>query len=467
MLLIIACLFMISSAFSADLVTKMISETNFLSHWDLVHVDTGTGLWDKICGIDKDLFWPGSMAVAPDGTIFMLTKGEPVWDTGHTAVIGYATRIWQLDPTVDVSGSIAYTLLPDPVYERVHGIDEPDIIGVYLTDIAVRYDPVASRNVLFFSIACGGCEDDISAIYYINEFGTEILYYHVNRDEMGTPSCPSSRHWSGQFSFDDSNNLYLSSGNHLPASIFVVTGAGMAPISETDHIPDQIWEDSGPISDMAVIGTDLYYTDWINIKQYDLTGAAGAAVTVFTNPHITHILDLDAWPTALAVPTSAPPPETGGTPEPEPDHRMFPGMKKGADPGIMKLGTGKPRFIKNKYVVPVNIAVKNLGSKPSGLLKIQLTARYAAHKKDVAMPMHVLNQHPVPYITLKSLSPFQEIILTRNIILDKPESPGLNKNRVTITATLENTLKAVHLTDQPVMDADPSNNSMQTTVVLK
>ncbi len=89
-------------------------------------------------------------------------------------------------------------------------------------DWAVRRLDSGDLRIYYSADARGAAGEP--KIYYLDDAGNPVLYYSV--DLATLPACNGSGYWSGHFTFDDSNNLYLSSGNHLPASIFRISGAG-------------------------------------------------------------------------------------------------------------------------------------------------------------------------------------------------------------------------------------------------
>ena len=85
--------------------------------------------------------------------------------------------------------------------------------NTYVRDLAFAFDK-AGKLGLYFSEATGAGGN--GKIYKIED-GTASLFYAVELADVGG-------FWGGNFAFDDKNNLYLSSGNQIPASIYKVEG---------------------------------------------------------------------------------------------------------------------------------------------------------------------------------------------------------------------------------------------------
>lgn len=116
-------------------------------------------------------------------------------------------------------------------------------------DWAVRRLDSGDLRIYYSADARGAAGEP--KIYYLDNAGNPVLYYSV--DLATLPACNGSGYWSGHFTFDDSNNLYLSSGNHLPASIFRISGAG----------PDTV---TGDVEQIYLRGCDILGLDFIGPK---------------------------------------------------------------------------------------------------------------------------------------------------------------------------------------------------------
>ncbi len=136
----------------------------------------------------------------------------------------------------------------------------------YVRDIAFGPEPVTGtpsstpRLGFFFSEATGAGG---GKIYYLppNNRPAE-LYFRV--------TIP----WAGDFAFDEEGNLYLSSGNRVPAKIYKVAGGTLRTI----------YGHNEPIKGFVVRGGRIYFSNWQG-AIYVLDLSTGKAEKVFENPH--------------------------------------------------------------------------------------------------------------------------------------------------------------------------------------
>jgi len=143
----------------------------------------------------------------------------------------------------------------------------------YVRDIAFAFDQNGNIG-LYFSEATGAGGD--GKIYRID--GTSATpFYTVKLSDVGG-------FWAGDFTFDYDGNLYLSSGNHVPASIYkVASGTGAVT---------KIFESrTGSIAGLVYRNGYLYYADWgQNIYRLDLSSMT--STVYYTNPSRTWLSDV-------------------------------------------------------------------------------------------------------------------------------------------------------------------------------
>lgn len=145
--------------------------------------------------------------------------------------------------------------------------------NTYVRDIAFAFDRNGDLG-LYFSEATGAGGD--GKIYKLDG-ASAVLYYPVKLSNVGG-------YWSGDFAFDSDGNLYLSSGNRVPASIYMVeSGSG---------IVTKIFESkSGSIAGLVYRGGRLYYADWgTHICRLDISTKNN--IVYYTNPKRTWISDV-------------------------------------------------------------------------------------------------------------------------------------------------------------------------------
>jgi hypothetical protein len=122
----------------------------------------------------------------------------------------------------------------------------------YIRDL--EYYPTASGGLeVYFSESSGaGAEGRI----YLLSGGAATPYYTVRLSDV-------DGFWAGDFIHDSDGNLYLSSGNQIPASIYRVSGRTVSKIYTSNN---------APITGMAYRDGSIYYANWGNeIHSLDLT----------------------------------------------------------------------------------------------------------------------------------------------------------------------------------------------------
>jgi len=123
--------------------------------------------------------------------------------------------------------------------------------NTYIRDLALRIDEGVLKG--YFSEATGA--DGNGMIYEVVPEGGDSSpspFYEVQLPTV-------NGFWAGDFAFDDAGNLYLSSGNHIPARIYKVTMSGGLPTGD----PVEIYRnDREPIAGMVVKDNSIYYANW-------------------------------------------------------------------------------------------------------------------------------------------------------------------------------------------------------------
>ena len=135
----------------------------------------------------------------------------------------------------------------------------------YVRDLAFAWDQNGNFG-LYFSEATGAGGD--GKIYKVDGAAATPIYTVKLADVGGS--------WAGDFAFDYEGNLYLSSGNRVPASIYkVATGTGAVT---------KIFDSTeGSIAGLVYRGGRLYYADWRqNIYRLDLSSMT--STLYYTNP---------------------------------------------------------------------------------------------------------------------------------------------------------------------------------------
>jgi len=144
----------------------------------------------------------------------------------------------------------------------------------YVRDIAFALDEAGDPH-LYFSEATGAGANGM--IYRLEGNGTATPFYEVRLSDVGGS-------WAGDFAFDTEGNLYLSSGNRIPASIYRIrSGTGAVETVYTDN--------AEPIKGLIVQDGHIYYANWRD-TIYDLNLTDGRKTDIYTDPYRTWLSDV-------------------------------------------------------------------------------------------------------------------------------------------------------------------------------
>lgn len=144
----------------------------------------------------------------------------------------------------------------------------------YVRDIAFAFDK-DGRMGIYFSEASGAGGD--GKIYKLYDNGSTDLFYTVDISRVGGS-------WGGDFTFDYDGNLYLSSGNRVPGSIYKVARG-------TGAVTEIFDSEKGPIAGLVYRNGDIYYADWRqSIYRLDLDSMT--ITSYYTNTRRTQISDV-------------------------------------------------------------------------------------------------------------------------------------------------------------------------------
>jgi hypothetical protein len=144
----------------------------------------------------------------------------------------------------------------------------------YVDDIAFAFDQNGNLGLYFSEASATGGD---GKIYRVDASSSAVPFYTVKLSDV-------DGYWGGDFAFDYDGNLYLSSGNHVPASIYKVdigTGA-VTKIFESR---------TGSIAGLVYRDGYIYYADWgQNIYRLDLSSMT--STVYYTNPSRTWLSDV-------------------------------------------------------------------------------------------------------------------------------------------------------------------------------
>lgn len=145
---------------------------------------------------------------------------------------------------------------------------------VYTHTTYVRDIVIDARDAIYFSEASGAGAD--GKIYRLSPAShTASLYQTVRLADVGG-------FWAGNFTFDTENNLYISSGNRVPSSIYELTGGRW----------HEVYTEREPIMGLTFLSCDLLcYANWRS-AIYMLDLQSGTRELVYSNPAFTWLSDV-------------------------------------------------------------------------------------------------------------------------------------------------------------------------------
>jgi len=412
-----------------------------------------TAVCNTETGVVEPIHIPTIRAVASDGTMYT-ANAELHWPSEDGGQCRFVQRISRLDGHPLVPDRLVWTTVYEEEYTYDKWLDGENLVcyvwgsvhgSVYFQDLEVRDIDGSGNHRLYVSNACGACET--KRIYYINADGTgdKTLYYDLSSAPIGVASCEGrlSSYWAGDFNFDNDNNLYISSGNHVPAAIFRVSGAGL---DEVTGVPEQIFEHTrSGIMDFVFENDNVFYfhgirNPWIargNLEtgEYDL---------VFTNPSGSNIADL-----IRVIPEEGS--EGGSAREPfsgamrgsaripglsSPSSKMERRPPRRSDLLIKEIEIGTSIKPTNKTLVrlPVRITIKNSGKDMSGFIDVAVSIKTAGTKQEIPAVFSVAGQKG-PYQGLDhGLSFEQEVAIAGFVEFSYPRQKIGKKSSIALLA---------------------------------
>jgi hypothetical protein len=216
-------------------------------------------------GASRGSVYYANTATAPDNIIYTRPSGRLYSFTFHP---GIPEKLYYADSN---QNNIYLTA------ETGSGWSAETIVythTTYVRDIAFAFDQNGEIG-LYFSEATGAGGD--GKIYRLESSGSAVPFYTVKLSDVGG-------FWRGDFAFDYDGNLYLSSGNRVPASIYKVT-------SGTGAVTKIFDSRTGSIAGLVYRSGYLYYADWRqNIYRLDMS--SGTSTVYYTNPSRTWISDV-------------------------------------------------------------------------------------------------------------------------------------------------------------------------------
>lgn len=457
---------------------------------DYPHYNYFTAVCNTATGVVEPAHIPTIHAVANDGTMYAATA-ELHWpsEDDEDGQCRYVQRISRLDGHALVPGSFVWTTVYEKEYTYNRWSDDGHLVcyvwgsehgSVNFRDIEVRDVDGSGDHRLYVSNACASCET--KRIYYINPDGSNVitLYYDLSTAPIGVASCEGrlSHFWAGNFNFDDDNNLYISSGNHVPAAVFRISGAGLDAVT---GVPEQIFESTrSGIMDFVFETNNIFYFHGIRspwIAQGNLE--TGEQDLVFTNPDGSNITDL-----IKLIPDEDS--ESGSAREPvpglmrgsaripaisSPSGRFSRRLPRRADLLIKDIEIGDPINVtsKGKIRLPVRITIKNRGKDVSGSIGLSTRLKLDGSKSQISATFYLAGQK-TPYQGLgHGLAFQQEVAIAGFVEFAYPQMKMRGKSNMVLIASVTGCpSKAKKQGSQKCKldDIDKSNNSKMRTLNL-
>lgn len=434
---------------------------------NIAEYDYGWSYPTTVCNTDlgtvEDLRFVPIRAVASDDTYYSLQAEQelPRNEDGSinedgqchfiqriVRLVGHPVLPERLDWETVYEEELFYDLRPDSAGNMINCHPGGAYPGYPFQDLEVRKIEGTDVDRLYVSLACGAC--GTKSIYYVDSVGADdkTLYYELP-DAIGVASCGGmlSNFWAGDFFFDDANNLYISSGNHIPAAVFRISGAGLDAVTGS---PEQIYERSGSIMDFVMDGpSKIYFLGDRSLPYiYSADLASGTEELVFNDP--TFAAGERVWDIVTLLPPSPEisfPSSSVRLPYRLPiEETTAPYVKMEWPPYpdliVQDIDIGDPDFTKDgkKARLPIRVTIKNGGLDVQRMFNITLAAAIGSGAKLKPVPFISPGKSHQAYGLLKGLDMMKEISLVGFVDLEQGKDTSLLGQEVTIEARVDSCL---------------------------
>jgi hypothetical protein len=382
---------------------------------------------------------------APDGKIYFVTGQSGGISEEDPSSYIYLEQIKSISPSAAPGigygdEAIVYTretLLP----VGIPGEMEP------IRDVAIKKTDAAGGYEVYYSIATGAWAD--GRIYRIDGPETASLYYTVSLADVPVPSCNGTAGtWGGDFAFDDADNLYLSSGNHVPASIFRVSGAGVGGVTGS---PVEVYGHDCCVMGLCYESPNvLYFADWgSSIYRLDLETLE--AELFYTNESVEYWMrDVALLSGRIAAGRTLPSTMS-----------MTARLHVAPDLRITEVQAGEPTFRDGgrEAAVPLTVTVKNFGISSAENFEVGITALYPGQRSEVEATFS-------PPGKVGGLDGGEEVELRGTLTLADPDKTSLYGQKISIKAHADSCFGFKAMPGYcRVEEDDETNNDM--AIVLK
>jgi len=405
----------------------------------IYRVDTETGSDELVYTIPRYIELRG-IDSAPDGMIYFVTGQSGGISEEDPSLYTYLEHVKSISPSSALGDGYGDEMI---VYTRetvlpvgIPGEMEP------IRDVAVKKTDASGSYEVYFSIATGAWRD--GHIYRIDGPETITHYYTVSLAEVPVLSCNGTvGAWVGSFAFDDADNLYLSSGNRHPASIFRIGGAGVDGVTSS---PVEIYSQNCSIMGLCYESPDsLYFADWES-SIYRLNLETLEAELVYTNESI------DYWMKDVALLSR----RVGAGRTLPTTMSMLGRLRTAPDLGITDIQAGEPTFMYGgqEAAVPLTVTVKNFGLSTAETFEVGITALYPGQRREVEAAF-------TPPGKVEGLDGGEEITLRGTLTLENPLDMPLYGQNISIRAHADSCFGFKAMPEYcKVEEDDETNNDM-------
>ncbi|KQC16046.1 MAG: hypothetical protein APR56_10310 [Methanosaeta sp. SDB] len=377
----------------------------------IYRVDTDAGTDEAAYTIPHHIELRG-IDTAPDGKIYFVTGQTGDIYEEDPLRYNYLEQIKSITPSAAPGVGYGDEVI---VYTRETFFPLPDDEYEPISDVAIKKTDDSGSYEIYYSIATGVWAD--GRIYRIDGPETASLYYTVSLADVPVPSCNGTAGtWAGDFAFDDADNLYLSSGNHVPASIFRVSGASVYGVTGS---PVEVYG-----HDCCVMGlcyespNSLYFADWgSSIYRLDLETLE--AELFYTNESVEY------WMRDVALLTG----RVGAGRTLPATMSMMARLRTAPDLRITKVQAGEPTFKDGgrEAAVPLTVTVKNFGLSKADAFEVGITVLYPGQRSEVTATFS-------PPGKVEGLDGGEDITLHGTLALEDPRGVPLYGQIISISS---------------------------------
>ncbi|HII07217.1 MAG TPA: hypothetical protein HA349_07885 [Methanotrichaceae archaeon] len=411
----------------------------------IYEVNTETSTDEAVYTIPHSIELRG-IDTAPDGKIYFVTGQSGGISEEDPSSYTYLEHVKSVSPSATPGADYGDEVI---VYtnETVQSVGIPSEREP-IRDVAIKTTDTVGGYEVYYSVATGAGGD--ARIYRVDGPETATLYYTVNLADVPVLTCNGTGgYWAGYFAFDDADNLYLSTGNHHPASIFRIGGAGRDRVTGS---PVEIYSQNCSIIGLCYESPDsLYFADWeSSIYRLDLETLE--AELVYTNESIAY------WMKDVALLSGR---VAAGRTLPS-TMSMLGRIRTAPDLGITEIHAGDPTFRDGgrEAALPLTITIKNFGISTAETFEVGITALYPGQKREIEATFSAPGK-------VEGLEGGKEVDIRGTLTLVHPDNKVLYGQNISIRAHADSCFGYKAMPEYcKVMESDEMNNDMAVDLKL-